>query len=41
MLWSILNIFISFQGYDNCTRLINHNITQTLYLEDIDYDGDY
>ena len=29
-------IFISFQGYDNCTRLINHNITQTLQLEDVD-----
>ena len=25
----------SFQGYDNCTRLINHNISLTLELEDI------
>ena len=26
---------ILFQGYDNCTRLINHNISLTLELEDI------
>jgi len=28
-------------GYDNCTRLINHNITQTLHMEDTDYDNYY
>ena len=27
--------FTPFQGYDNCTRLINHNISLTLDLEDM------
>ena len=34
--FSDTEISIYDQGYDNCTRLINHNITQTLELEDDD-----
>ena len=32
--FSDTEISIYYQGYDNCTRQINHNITQTLELED-------
>ena len=34
--FSDIEVFIYYQGYDNCTRLINHNITQTLQLVDDD-----
>ena len=31
-----LHLFLCCQGYDNCTRMLNHNISQTLELEEME-----